>query len=58
MIYITGDTHGEFGRFAEKNLKDAAWTEKDVLIVCGDFGFVFTGSEGERAKLDYLAQKP
>lgn len=58
MIYITGDTHGEFGRFAENNLKDAAWTEKDVLIVCGDFGFVFTGSKGERAKLDYLAQKP
>ncbi len=58
MIYITGDTHGEFGRFTENNMKDAAWTEKDVLIVCGDFGFVFTGSEREQAKLDFLAQKP
>lgn len=58
MIYITGDTHGDAARFVGNNMGDAAWTEEDVLIVCGDFGFVFTGSEREEANLDFLAQKP
>ena len=58
MIYITGDTHGDAARFVENNMGDAAWTEEDVLIVCGDFGFVFTGREREEANLNLLAQKP
>ena len=43
MIYVTGDIHGDMSRFqvpAVKKLK-----EKDVLIVCGDFGFVWDGSK-------------
>lgn len=58
MIYITGDTHGDPVRFIENNMEDADWTEEDVLVVCGDFGFVFTGSKGEKANLDYLSEKP
>ena len=40
MIYITGETHGEFGRFSNKTLKRKGmeFTEKDFVIVCGDFG--------------------
>ena len=58
MIYITGDTHGDAVRFIENNMEDANWTEGDVLIICGDFGFVFTGKAGENANLDYLETKP
>ena len=58
MIYITGDTHGEVARFKENNMADTNWTEEDVLIVCGDFGFVFTGKAGESVNLDFLETKP
>ena len=58
MIYITGDTHGEIARFTDANMQDTAWTENDVLIICGDFGFVFTGSDREKANLDELSKKP
>ena len=52
-IYVTGDVHGraEYGasRFSSK-----AWplgrtlTRDDVVIVAGDFGFVWDGSNAER----------
>lgn len=58
MIYITGDTHGELSRFIGNNMGDSTWTAEDVLIVCGDFGFVYYGNEEERAKLDALEKKP
>lgn len=40
MIYITGDTHGEYGRFSKKRMKKQGmeFDEKDYIIVCGDFG--------------------
>ena len=40
MIYITGDTHGEFQRFSNKQLRRQGpiISEKDYLIICGDFG--------------------
>ena len=39
MIYITGDTHGDISFF--RNPKLNKLTEKDYLIVCGDFGFIW-----------------
>lgn len=52
MIYITGDTHGDFSRF-----KDAI-TRKlrrgDTLIVCGDFGFIWDGSRSEEKILQKI----
>ena len=39
MIYITGDTHGEYDHFLNRVYRDHV-TEKDTVIVCGDFGFV------------------
>lgn len=42
MIYITGDTHGEISRFSPEYIpNEDKFTEDDILIVCGDFGFVF-----------------
>ena len=42
MIYVTGDTHGDWNRFRRDILPCAGrWGADDTLIICGDFGFVF-----------------
>jgi len=41
MIYITGDTHSNFTRFTEDN----EMTKNDYVIICGDFGGVWTFEE-------------
>ena len=59
MIYITGDTHGDQLRFIEGNMpSESEWTSEDFLIICGDFGFVFSDSKIENQFLDYLENKP
>ena len=64
MIYITGDTHGELGRFwGEHKLCDDPLTEKDYLVIAGDFSFVFQQAgtvyhKEECAALDSLEEKP
>ena len=40
MIYITGDTHGEFDEFMNR-LAKYNLNPDDTVIVCGDFGFVW-----------------
>ena len=42
MIYVTGDTHGEFGRIVEFDNK---LKKGDSVIICGDFGFVFRNDD-------------
>ena len=39
MICVTGDTHGEFERFGSKHFSGGLG---DYLIICGDFGGVWT----------------
>lgn len=62
MIYVTGDTHGDFGRFATKRWpQQKTLSRDDYVIVCGDFGGVwdYTGeSKEEKYNLDWLASKP
>lgn len=53
MIYVTGDMHGEYSRFKSKNIKRRL-KEGDTLIVCGDFGFVWNGSNRERSLLNKI----
>ena len=38
MIYITGDTHGDFTRFSAKRLRRTGMelTKEDYIIICGD----------------------
>ena len=55
MIYITGDTHGDIERFNAKELKKL--NEGDLIIVCGDFGFIWQGGKKERNTLKALAKK-
>lgn len=57
MIYITGDTHGEQGRFFTQ-FDRMGMTEKDYLIICGDFGFLFLDNETERMFLNDLEKRP
>ena len=55
MIYLTGDMHGKidssryrfFANFME---------EEDILIVLGDFGFVWYGVGGDQRNLDKLSR--
>ena len=54
MIYVTGDTHGEYGRILEfdKKLK-----KDDAIIVCGDFGFIFHNDEKEKQVLNEIEKR-
>lgn len=59
MIYITGDTHGEQARFYnEMLLPNGRLGEKDYLIVCGDFGYIFSDDSSEAFFLDSLERVP
>ena len=49
MIYITGDTHGDFSRFKDPMLRKLK--KQDALIICGDFGFIWDGSKKEEKLL-------
>ena len=46
MVYVTGDTHGDFSRFQNAVLKKAG--QNDIVIVCGDFGFFWDNSKKEQ----------
>ena len=55
MVYITGDTHGDISVF--KNPKLRKLGEDDILIICGDFGFLWDGSDEEKKNLEKLMKK-
>ena len=58
-IFMTGDTHGDFSR-----LRPAAFyeqvqlTKADYLVICGDFGGIWDGSNTEQQWLDWLENRP
>lgn len=57
MIYITGDTHGDFrnvARFCEK----MQTSKDDVLIILGDAGINYYGPEQDERKKKYLESLP
>ncbi len=55
MICITGDMHGDLSRFKDKKIK--ALRKNDVLIICGDFGFIWNGSKQEKKTLKKIGKK-
>lgn len=61
MIYITGDTHADFSRFEENKFPiQIEMTKDDYVIICGDFGGVWTFEEEsarEKEVLDWLNAK-
>ena len=59
MIYATGDTHGNFQRFAPEHFPEqAGMTKEDYMIICGDFGGVWAGGKKEERTLDWLEDLP
>lgn len=55
MIYVTGDTHGDITRFKAKELKKLK--KNDILIICGDFGFIWDNSKQEQKHLKWLGKQ-
>ncbi len=62
MIYVTGDTHGSIDiRKLLDNQVTKQMTEKDYLIICGDFGLIwnYKREDGkERKWLKWLGKRP
>ena len=64
MIYICGDLHGGVHNDAKKittsglRKQGIVMTEKDYLIVCGDFGYIWNGSKTDQYYLKWFASKP
>jgi len=59
MIYITGDTHGDFTRFRKNAFPEQiSMCKDDYVIICGDFGGVWNDSKIEHNWLDWLDNKP
>ena len=55
MVYVTGDMHG-----SESRLYDKQWRKLkagDVLIVCGDFGYLWNGGKNEEEYIKYLGSR-
>ena len=48
-IVVTGDMHGQLSRFDDfVQAGVEPLSAEDLLIVCGDFGFVFRNNEHEK----------
>lgn len=62
MIYITGDCHRNFERFNKSIFPEQnEMTKEDYVIICGDFGGVWSKDEESREEtmlLDWLDCKP
>lgn len=56
MIYITGDTHGSHKRIEQ--IKKEVLHKGDILLICGDFGYVFRDTITEANYLDELERLP
>ena len=58
MIYITGDTHGNYSRFERTYFPQQERLGRgDTMIVCGDFG-IWDESEESNRSLDWLDSLP
>ncbi len=55
MLYITGDTHGDLDALLRRVEKHGV-SSGDMLIICGDFGFVFT--DKQKTAFDEIKQFP
>lgn len=58
MIFVTGDTHGEYRRFGTEIFTEQRhMTKDDYVIICGDFG-IWDNSRQENYWFDWLDKKP
>ncbi|MDR0530667.1 MAG: metallophosphoesterase [Oscillospiraceae bacterium] len=54
MIYVTGDIHGDFGRFRSPETRQLK--KGDTLLICGDFGFLWDGTKAEQTLLKKIGK--
>ena len=58
VIFVTGDTHGDFSRFAADRFPEQKeLTKDDFVIICGDFG-IWSDTKEQRFRLKWLDEKP
>ena len=55
MILVTGDIHGDIKRFSDKRIK--ALRKGDTLLICGDLGFIWNGTDKEKRLLRRLGRR-
>lgn len=60
MIYLTGDCHGDFSRFTRRQraLLPFHLSERDYVIVCGDFGLLWANNREFKYNLGWLSRLP
>lgn len=59
MIFVTGDCHANFERFAQWNFPEQdGMSRDDYVIICGDFGGIWHDNPNERYNLSKLEQMP
>lgn len=57
-VYVTGDCHADFHKFSTDCFPDQKeLTKEDFVIVCGDFGGVWSDTNEERYWLNWLSRK-
>lgn len=58
-IYITGDCHADFSKFSVKKFPEQKeLSREDFVIICGDFGGVWSDCKEEKYHLNWLNKKP
>jgi len=57
LIYITGDTHRDLDIDKIKRFDDSTLTKEDYLIICGDAGFVWHGTNEDDYLCEWLEQR-
>lgn len=55
MVYVTGDIHGDVGRFKNKAISKKL-KKGDFLLVCGDLGFFWNNSKEEQRARKWLSK--
>lgn len=60
MIFVTGDTHGDVdvSKLSRKHFDYTGLTKDDYIIICGDFGFIWTGTNKDEWWLKWLNELP
>ena len=56
MILVTGDTHGSFNNLIDSC--DKYLSKDDYIIVCGDFGIMFSNTEACKKQFTSILNKP
>ena len=56
-IKITGDTHGDRQRMMDYIEAHKKSPDFDMLLICGDFGYIFRGNKDEDRFLDYIERE-